>query len=323
MSLADKISRISTSGLARNAYGLYFVPWMTANSYIPLGTNIFDEDWDLAVILDACRVDALREVQDDYPFINEVNAAISVGSSSKEWMVNTFRQEYIDTIDETIYLTGNAWADVVLREDVSFSSWTVMKGTIFDRSRFVEKLLYRPTVTRTDFEKVIIQSLTDMNGIEAFCAEELTDYAIHVGRNYGTERVLVHYMQPHEPYVHRVSKGEEPMEVDRRPIDHLQGGHDREPIWDAYLDNLRYVLGEVERLLENFDGEALITADHGEMFGEWNLHGHGEGILHPHLKRVPWVRATANDTHKDEVEVSFTDNADQEVQQRLSALGYT
>jgi hypothetical protein len=38
-------------------------------------------------------------------------------------------------------------------------------------------------------------------------------------------------------------------------------------VWEAYLDNLRYVLDNIEELLQNVDGKVVISADHGELFG--------------------------------------------------------
>lgn len=322
MSLRDRLRQSVTSTLGRNLYGLYFVPWMTATARWSPGRNLFDEEWDLAIILDACRVDALRAVADEYDYIDEVDSVLSVGSSSKEWMVNTFRKEYAEEISQTAYLTGNAWADVVLQEDVPFSKWTVTNGSIFESNNVVERLLYRPTVTRDDFDEVFMQSLTEMNGIEAFCPEELTNYAIHTGRKGSSNRVLVHYMQPHAPYIHNVTKGNEPSDFDQNPMECLRSGYERGPIWDAYLDNLRCVLDEVQRLLENFDGNAIITSDHGELFGEIGLYGHAEGIPHPKLKRVPWIRAKGIDQGSIEVNELVERNAKQEVDERLSALGY-
>jgi len=41
---------------------------------MPVGTNIYERDWDALVVLDACRVDILREVADEYEFIDEVDS---------------------------------------------------------------------------------------------------------------------------------------------------------------------------------------------------------------------------------------------------------
>lgn len=295
---------------------------MAATARHPIGKNIFDEEWDLAIILDACRVDALREIQDEYPFIDSIERVLSLGSSSKEWMVNTFRQEYRDEIGETVYLTGNGWAQSVFQGEVSFSTWTITEGTIFESNDIVDGLLHRPVVTETDFEDLILQPMSNINGIDAFPAEELTDYTIQVGRSRDAGRVIAHYMQPHTPYLHRVSNGQEPREIDQHPFELLRSGHERGPIWDAYLNNLRYCLDEIERLIENFDGDVVITSDHGELFGELSLHGHAEGVLHPDLKYVPWVRVSATDENTQDVDVSLPTTTTEDVDERLTALGY-
>jgi hypothetical protein len=71
----------------------------------------------------------------------------------------------------------------------------------------------------------------------------------------------------------------------------------------------------------------VITADHGELFGEWGLYGHISGILHPSLKRVPWVETTAEDTQSYEPQLTSPrgearETEDEAVTQRLADLGY-
>lgn len=39
----------------------------------------------------------------------------------------------------------------------------------------------------------------------------------------------------------------------------------------------------------------MITADHGDLFGEFGQYGHPEGFVHPNLNQVPWVETTATD----------------------------
>jgi hypothetical protein len=103
---------------------------MTITSKIPVGTNIYDEDWDICIILDACRVDALRILSSEYEFLNDIGVKMSVGSSSKEWMVNTFRYSYKEDINNTVYLPGNGWAKEVLSDNPKFAKWTVTEGVI-------------------------------------------------------------------------------------------------------------------------------------------------------------------------------------------------
>jgi nucleotidyltransferase/DNA polymerase involved in DNA repair len=192
---------------------------------------------------------------------------------------------------------------------------------INENNRVVEKLIHRPTASAEDFSEIIYQPITDMEGIEAFDAEQLTDLSIKAGRRYDNQKLLIHYMQPHEPYLHRAARGEEPTEVDKNPIDLLRNGYDRDEVWEAYLNNLRYVLEHVETLLENVEGDVLITADHGEIL-DGKISGHGEGIPHPKLKWVPWVRTEAHNQHTHDPEVELYQDSAANVDARLEALGY-
>jgi hypothetical protein len=324
MTISDSVLSpdIFSSLSVRDAYVPYFAVWMAMTAWYPVGRNIFAEDWDLAIVLDGCRYDALCAVQGEYEFINDVQKALSLGSSSKEWMVNTFQPQYEDEAAETLYVTGNAWADIVLADEVSFDSWTVTKGSVGDSSSLLHRLAYRETLTEDDFADVYYQPLGDIGGIEGFSAEELTHYGIEAGRNHNSDRVLLHYMQPHAPFLHRVSEGHKPNDFDNNPFEKLRNGYDGEHVWEAYMDNLRYVLDHVETLMENYEGDVLITADHGEMFGPGPLAGHGEGILHPKLKVVPWVRTSGVDEETIQVQYNLSNSMSDTVGERLSALGY-
>lgn len=105
-------------------------------------------------------------------------------------------------------------------------------------------------------------------------------------------------MQPHAPYIAGHLESSNPIEPPwDEPVRQLRAGEvDRDAVWEQYLDNLRIVLDEVERLLENVDAEqVVITADHGEASGEMGLYEHPIGCLHPVVKKVPWVGTTAVD----------------------------
>lgn len=74
---------------------------LACTSRYPIGRNVYERDWDLLVVLDTCRVDALREVSPEYDFIGEVDAVWSVGSATAEWTANTFTQSHLDKISKT------------------------------------------------------------------------------------------------------------------------------------------------------------------------------------------------------------------------------
>jgi hypothetical protein len=86
------------------------------------------------------------------------------------------------------------------------------------------------------------------------------------------------------------------------------------------------LLGRVKVLLEKFDAEkVVITADHGEAFGEWGFHSHNTACPHHSVRRVPWVETTANDedTFGPTIEPPQTElHIRADVEKRLVQLGY-
>lgn len=56
-----------------------------------------------------------------------------------------------------------------------------------------------------------------------------------------------------------------------------------------YEDNLRIVLSYVAKLIKNLHGKIIITADHGELLGEYGFYEHACGKGYPELVEVPWL----------------------------------
>lgn len=52
--------------LLRKAYSGYCEVGAGVSSRFPFGTNVYEKDWDVLVLLDTCRVDALAEVSGEY-----------------------------------------------------------------------------------------------------------------------------------------------------------------------------------------------------------------------------------------------------------------
>ena len=96
-------------------------------------------------------------------------------------------------------------------------------------------------------------------------------------------------------------------------------------MWPADRDNLPYVLDDIESLLKNLDSERIvITSDHGNGFGGFWICGHPPSVPHPVLKRVPGVELTVTDarTYEPDYEPPAVDVSEEEVPERLEALGY-
>ncbi|WP_407067005.1 alkaline phosphatase family protein [Haloarcula brevis] len=267
------------------------------------GTNVYEREWDVLVVLDGCRADVLRSVAPDVGFLGTVETVRSVGSSSSEWLENTFLGH--PETGHTAMVTGNTWTDRYL-DAGAFAALDEVWKYAWD-----EDLATVP-------------------------AAAVTDRAIALARERTPERLVVHYMQPHHPFVPAPLEGDDGL---ARTGDHsntanpwvsLRRGEFRaERVWAAYEANLRYVLASVGTLLDNVDGRVAITADHGNLFGEWGLYGHPMHTPVPALLAVPWAEATGVDSGRFEPELSpperlpvsrvYGAEGDRE---RLDALGY-
>jgi glucan phosphoethanolaminetransferase (alkaline phosphatase superfamily) len=153
----------------------------------------------------------------------------------------------------------------------------------------------------------------------------MTDHAINAGRNDDPDRLIVHYMQPHLPYLGRAMReGRSLTDLEREGYEQLERGDaDRDEVYELYKETLRVVLDEIEVLLENIDADRVaITSDHGEAFGEECAYGHPEGFPHPIVKKVPWVETSASDEGTREPDLEHNSEEQVELEQHLRDLGY-
>ncbi|WP_276280667.1 hypothetical protein [Halorussus caseinilyticus] len=236
------------------------------------GRSVYDDDWDVLVVLDACRTDLMREVADDYPFLGEVGTFDSPGSHSQEWMAANFGDDRREEIRDTAYVTANPFSEKMLDAD-SFAvldevwryAWDDELGTVPPRP--------------------------------------VTDRAISVARERSPDRLVVHYMQPHVPFVAEGQSGDLTPSTfgggerfDSTWTDLQTGELDRGEVWESYRANLELALDDVALLAENVDADRLVvTADHGNALGEWGVYEHPQGVPLSCLRRVPWCVTDAED----------------------------
>lgn len=305
-----------TNSLAQRIYKYYLGAWNTVTSRYPIGTNVFQRDWDVLVLLDTCRVDALRQVSPEFEFLSDVDRLLSVGSTSSEWIANTFRQDYLDLINKTAYVTGNGHANRVLsNQTYPDPQYQVSPSSV--KHRFVHErdllLLDQPWAYVKDGQPGHVS------------ADSVTDRAISVGREYDWDRLIIHYSQPHAPYVSKALEEDRELHAyEQDPFPQLrQGQVEKDLVWEAYISDLRSVLNSVSTLLKNLEAsEVVISSDHGEAFGEWGMYGHVQGLLHPHVKIVPWAKTSAKDTGNFKPTIQRSDNEIQSMKEQLEALGY-
>lgn len=304
--------------VAEPLYYLYVACFLSITQHVPYGTNVYDRDWDLLIVLDACRVDALREVADEYEFISEVGSMRSVGSTSFEWLNHTFSTDYRDEVRRTTHVTRNGYTGRVLGQGGETGSSAIPFGPaeydVVDPAEFA----YLEELWRID-ERQFPEWTIGEGDSEQFGPQYTTDRTIDVARTVDFDRLIVHYLFPHDPF----PLAEPEL---RWPFDALRAGTvSRDDVWEAYLDNLRLALDAVECLLENVDAERVaITADHGEAFGEYGFYRHVIGCPIPCMRRVPWVETTATDegTYEPAAPAPEEDDGAVEVEERLEKLGY-
>lgn len=128
--------------------------------------------------------------------------------------------------------------------------------------------------------------------------ETLREAALETAERYPNKRLLVHYLQPHYPFIGPT--GQANFELDRLDFEWEAVATDtlavpRNVVTRAYEENLAVVLPSVERLIHSLTGRTVMTADHGQALGERSFpipireYGHPPSIYIEALVAVPWL----------------------------------
>jgi hypothetical protein len=265
-------------------------------------TNIYDRDWDVAIILDACRYDLFESVDWDRP--QSVEPIYSVASMTGDWMENTFAEGASDTV----YVTSGPFSDQVL-DPTQFA--------ILDE------------VWRYGFDEELGTIPPDI----------VTDRAIQHGRESKYNRLVIHYMQPHFPSLANPELGEGITPHDDSKWEtvwkqYYHGELSYNILWDAYRSNLEIVLEQVEILLDNIEADrVVVTSDHGNAIGQAGRYGHPKDALIPGVRRVPWavIGTTCDEQTHSPKENNYEKpricdekryDDDTETKEKIAALGY-
>ncbi|WP_123624478.1 hypothetical protein [Halorubrum sp. CSM-61] len=297
------------------AFDQYVGVALSFMSRYPVGTNVYKRDWDTLVLLDTCRVDALKEVADDYDFLpssDDIGSITSIASGSYTWMANTFVEEYARDVSNTVYISANGYSEQILE-----NGWRP------EEDRGLSNCNWR-TLTADDLRALDQPWRHGKDLLGHPDPEYVTERAIGYHREYEPDRMIVHYSQPHEPYISQAIKEERDELHDHEddPWSFLKDGGDFDAVWDCYIDDLRMVLEHVETLLNNHDAEkVVISADHGEAFGEFGVYRHPVAVLHPKTRKVPWAVTSAEDRHEKEGSIESQRQV-AEVEDALEDLGY-
>ncbi|WP_336326819.1 hypothetical protein [Halovenus sp. HT40] len=265
------------------------------------GVDLLSEDWDNCIILDACRFDTFRDLEPELSCSGTLSKVKSKGTRTVKFLERNFPDEYNDIV----YVTVNPFVTTVLDDP-------------FYKTEYVD-------ATEKDKKAGAILPETVLNS------------ALQANSDYPNKRLIIHFLQPHHPFVGATQIEREFEKSDsgirkkaRNPWRLFAKGELRETkLRNAYRDNLRKVFPAVEKLSEELVGKTIVTSDHGESFGDpskslpWRIYGHG-GPRISALVDVPWYELEY-DTRKNikldhsPAEQSGTSSS---VQERLKKLGY-
>lgn len=243
----------------------------------------------------------------------ELSSRTSKGSATTEWLRANFDGR---DLTDTVYLTANPQ----LKQNIR--NWEI------------------------NLHKVINVWLDEGWDDETgtVLAETMTDAAIKTHERFPNKRIVVHYMQPHYPFV--------PSDTvfDKAHLSSIETGEDhatgknawgqkftgdlfasRHELWTMYIKNLEYALRYVEELLTKLTGKTVVTSDHGNYVGERATpipireYGHPRGLYDEPLVRVPWLVQVRGERRKITCEAGIPTNDSVEsdiVSERLRGLGY-
>lgn len=292
-------SAIKYPNLAIQELNRYYYTRLKRWDYNQEGVEIMDESWDNLILLDGCRLDMFTEYS---TLPGETHSRISRGSSTVEFLRGN--------------LSGGSFSDVVY----------VTANPQYYKHNF-----------NSTFHRVVNVWKEDGwdNNYGTVLPETMKEYAFEMSEKYPNKRIIVHFMQPHYPFI------DSGLEEDKG---HLTGEEDvniwvklakgksslsRSEVWSAYVNNLELTLPIVREILENFDGTTVVTSDHGNLVGDrigpiptdgW---GHPAGLYVDELVQVPWHVHKQGEREIIKGDISTSEEIDEKkVEDRLQDLGY-
>ncbi|MFB6296985.1 MAG: hypothetical protein ABEH56_00530 [Salinirussus sp.] len=282
--------------------------------------SLLDEEWDYLVILDACRNDFFARTYDDY-LTGALETRESPGSATPEWAMRTFSDQHDITYFSANPLINSlsipfneipwgkalggdyAWAAADHIEevvDIWKFAWDDDLGTVHPAD--VNRAVFdRPELLRKRDRTIIHYLQPHMPYIDTGKGRKIGELRNAVSSATGDETGLLTSLGDHmTPKVRRwfesstlLNRLGVLLDFDVETIvSVLTGGETRSLVEDHYERTLRIAMEEVRDLVAELDGDVVVTADHGEAFGEGGVWEHHVETYLPCLVNVPWVRVT-------------------------------
>ena len=275
--------------MLRSAYRFYLSRFPSQKKLI------YEKQYDVLIVLDACRYDYFEEIVWRY-LDGKLLPVRSPASVTIEWLRAVW--------------ANKRWDDIVY---VTASPMVNKRGIV---SEFDARRHFLDVIEVWDKGWDERLSTVPPGPVNAATRLAVAKYKLRgkkLGRDY---KLVLHYVQPHAPYIKfrkiteiitRTPLADEIADVVLRREGRLAGkiaidyvilailkeylkdtNKVNKALRDAYRENLKWVLSYVADLVTKLDtAKIAITADHGELLGEYGLYFH-MSLQVPHLRIVPW-----------------------------------
>ncbi len=268
--------------------------------------RLIQEDAFILIIFDSCRYDYFRSMYDGY-FTGELTKVYNTNTYTKQYQRTTWTGSY-----DITYVAGGP--------------------VITDRNFELSDLDYRPS---EHFEEIV--NAWDM-GYKKELGVTPPEAVTEVALECDAPRMIVHYFQPHAPYIGDNRLREETPSVEGGSNEKIEkrkeslleiyeriesGQISDERLREAYRSNLQRVMEATKPLVAKTDRPIVITSDHGELLEEDGRYLHG-GFPHRILCELPWFEAEGivGETGEVEAQKQDDDGTDKRVKEQLQDLGY-
>jgi len=298
---------INNPNLAARGLNRLYHTRMHTRPYNTSGVDIFQKDWDNLLILDACRYDMFNDQ-------NTIQGNLSLVKSRGSYTVG-FLDGNFDSRDlrDTVYITANP------QFYRHFEEFDITIHAVHD---------------------VWLEDGWDEED-HTVPPDTLTESAKRYAKKYPNKRLIVHYIQPHYPFIGGGGRDVfENTQAFLKPDEYgsweqIVRGQlkvSKEDVWEAYRENLDYVLPHAEELATTLKGKTVVTSDHGNMVGERSFPipniewGHPAALYTEQLVNVPWLICPVADERKNITEGAaheyHTQSNTEVATERLESLGY-
>ena len=133
--------------------------------------RVMDEEWDHLIVLDGCRYDYFSRLHGVH-MDGKLERALSVGSNTEEWRDNSFPEEY----EDVVYVSANPYINS-----------RIEVGGFSGSEHFLD------VMDVWDWGWDLTLGTVHPDAVNHAAREALMQYP--------GERLIIHYLQPHCPYI--------------------------------------------------------------------------------------------------------------------------